>query len=47
MKYKRIVREYKFLDIDGLREIAMKNKIQYRKDKKIWEKDIKQRNGYG
>ncbi len=45
--YKRIVREYKLLDADGLREITMKNKKQYRKDKKKWENNEKQSNGYG
>lgn len=47
IKYKRIVREYKLLDVDGLRELTMKNKIQYRKDKKKWEGNNKQGNGYG
>jgi len=47
MKYKRVVREYKLLDVDGLREITMKNKVQYRKDKKKRYKDEKESNGYG
>ena len=47
MKYKRITREYKLLNVEGLREVTMKNRIQYRKDKKIWEKNNKQGNGYG
>ena len=47
IKYKRVVREYKILDVDGLREITMKNKIQYRKDKKKWERNEKEGNGYG
>jgi len=47
VKYKRIVREYKILDVDGLREITMKNKVQYRKDKKKWERNEKEGNGYG
>ena len=47
IKYKRVVREYKLLDVDGLREITIKNKIQYRKDKKKWGENNKQGNGYG
>ena len=47
MKYKRITREYKLLNVEGLQEITMKNRIQYRKDKKIWEKNNKQGNGFG
>ena len=50
IKYKRVLREYKLLNVDGLREIAMKNiknKIQYKKDKKNWERIEKQGNGYG
>ena len=47
MKYKRIVREYKLLNVDGLREITMKNIVQYRKDKKRWERNEKEGNGYG
>lgn len=47
IKYKRIVREYKILDVDGLRKITMKNKVQYRKDKKKWERNEKESNGYG
>ena len=47
IKYERVVREYKLLDVDGLREITMKNKIQYRKDKKKWERNEEESNGYG
>jgi len=47
IKYKRVVREFKILDVDGLREITTKNKMQYRKDKKKWERDEKEGNGYG
>jgi len=47
IKYKRVVREYKLVDVDGLREVTMKNKIQYRKDKKKWGENNKQGNGYG
>ena len=47
VKYKRIVREYRILDIDGLQERTMKNKVQYRKDKKKLERFEKQGNGYG
>ena len=47
IKYKRIVREYKLVDVYGLRKITMKNKMQYRKNKKIWERNEKEGNGYG
>ena len=47
IKYKRVVREYKLLDVYGLRKITMKNIVQYRKDKKKWERDEKEGNGYG
>jgi len=47
MKYKRVERKYKILDIEDLREITMRNKIQYRKDKKKWERNEKEGNGYG
>ncbi len=47
LKYKRIVKEYKLLEVDELREITMKNKIQFRKDRKKWERNEKERNGYG
>ena len=47
MKYKRVVREFKLLDVDGLREVIMKNKMQYKKDKKKRERDKKEGNGYG
>jgi len=42
MKYKRVVREF-----DGLREITMKNKMQYRRDKNKFERGEKESNGYG
>ena len=47
VRYKRIVRDYKILDVNGLRRITMNNKIQYRNDKKKWEGNNKQGNGYG
>jgi len=47
MKYKQLVREFKLLDVEGLREITMKNKVQYRKDKKKWGRNEKEGNGYG
>ena len=47
IKYKRVLREYKLLDVNGLREITMKNKTQYRRDKKKWKMEEKESNGYG
>ena len=48
IKYKRIVREYKLLDVEGLRRITMKNKIKYRIDKKkLKQQTPTAGNGYG
>ncbi|MFW9969697.1 MAG: hypothetical protein ACFFDF_05810 [Candidatus Odinarchaeota archaeon] len=47
MKYTQIVREYELLDVNGLRELIMKNKIQYRKDKNKCGENYKQGNEYG
>ena len=42
-----VIGEYKLLDVDGLRKISLKNKMQYRKEKISREKKGKQGNGYG
>jgi len=47
MKYKRVVKKYKLLNVDGLRKLTKKNKIQYRKDKINREGNNKQGNEYG
>jgi len=47
IKYRQIVKEYRILDVGGLREVTMKNKMQYRKDKKKLDKNEKEGNGYG
>jgi len=48
IKYKRIVREYKLLDVDGLRRITMRNKMKYRAEKrKLKQISITAGNGYG
>lgn len=48
IKYKRIVREYKLLDVEGLRRITIKNKMKYRAEKRnLRQITITTGNGYG
>lgn len=48
VKYKRIVREFKLLDVDGLRRITMRNKMKYRAEKRsLNQLSITTGNGYG
>jgi hypothetical protein len=48
IKYVQIVREFKLLYVEGLREVTIKNKMQYRKDRrKKKDNNIKEGNGYG
>lgn len=48
IKYKRIVREYKLLDVEGLRRITMRNKMKYRAEKRrLNQLPITVGNGYG
>lgn len=44
---KKIVREYKIKNIDGLRRIVKKNHRRYQEDKKKWKQNKKESNGYG
>ncbi|MFX1392650.1 MAG: hypothetical protein ACFFAH_03665 [Promethearchaeota archaeon] len=44
---KKIVREYRIKDIDGLRRIVKENHRRYREDKKKWNQNKKESNGYG
>ena len=47
IKYKRIVRGYKLINIEGLRKITTINKMRYRKDKQISEKNTNAGSEYG
>jgi len=47
IKYKKIVRTYKLINIEGLKRITSINKIRYRKDNQILEKNINAGNKYG
>lgn len=48
IKYKRIVREYRLLDVEDLRRITMKNRMKYRAEKrKLKQLSITTGNGYG
>ncbi|MFX1383124.1 MAG: hypothetical protein ACFFBP_11840 [Promethearchaeota archaeon] len=47
IKYKRIVREYKILNLEGLREATLKNKIRFRKDRDRRERNLEEGSEYG
>jgi hypothetical protein len=45
--YKIIEREFRILDIEGLRELSKRNIARYREDRRAREKEQKEGNGYG